>query len=350
VARSQNKVVVIKSGPRDEVAHEKFANDRMTRRLRGHAPKIQSYAEGLGLAVLVQELAQPRAANIEGPLTFQHLAQHDYDPGTTELLKNCMTTMFERAFGGTLMSASLGTADLLREFGFTNAKGQAQWGQSVIRKARYIYGKNGFATADDFLKHIGLSGSICTPEEFYEKWLPRRTMIRDTYKTDVHGDLNLVNVLLSRIKGNSKEENLWVIDFARLSKLPALTDFAKIENDLSYIVLPIKNQADFGRALKLQEARLNSPTLDVSGMEALASTQEEVRYVELVKHLRKLAAEVDDRGEDAMECYRLALLRYAAHTLGFTEPNHAQLSLALCGVARLAGLVRDSSLARGLTI
>lgn len=341
VAKSPNKVVVAKVGPRDEVAHERFANERMVRRLRGYVPKILAYREGPGLAVLVQELAKPKSEEIEGPLTFQELAQKDLDPRATALLKNSLTTLFDRAMVGTTHSASIGTADLFREYGFTDARARPQWGKSVTRNALAIYRRCGFETAEDLYRHVGLEGPLCSMHEFYRTWLPGRTFLRDTLRTDVHGDLNLVNILLSRIRENDTPENLWVIDFARLSKLPALTDFAKIENDLSYIVLPIRNSDDFIRALKIQEARLNSPTLDVSHIAKLGSTPEEKRYVELLKHLRTLAIDVDDRGEEAMNGYRVALLRYAAHTLGFTEPNHAQRMLALCGCGRLAGLIRE---------
>lgn len=343
VAKTEGKVVVAKVGPRDEIAHERFANERMVRKLRGFAPGILAYREGPGMAVIIQELAQPRSAEVQGPVTFQEVAQKDPRPEVTELLKSSLETVFDRALAGTLNSGSLATADLFREFGFTNAKGEAQYTSSVVKKAFGIYRKNGYETAEDFFKHLGLKGNICSPQDFYLSWLPGKTMIRDTFKTDVHGDLNLVNVLLTKVDGATKPENLWLIDFARLSKLPSLTDFAKIENDLSYIVLPIRNTDEFKRALALQEARLSSPTLDLSGIEKLATTAEEIRYVELLKKLRSLAKDIDARGEEAMEGYRVALLRYAAHTLGFTEPNHAQLSLALCGVGRLAGMIKDSN-------
>jgi hypothetical protein len=122
-----------------------------------------------------------------------------------------------------------------------------------------------------------------------------------------------------------------------------LTDFAKVENDLSYIVLPIRNVDEFKRALKMQEIRLNSPDLKLRGIEEIAVTPEEKRYVKLIKQLRSLAADVDERGPLAMDCYLPSLLRYAAHTLGFSEPNHAQRVLALCGCGRLAGLIKESN-------
>jgi hypothetical protein len=46
---------------------------------------------------------------------------------------------------------------------------------------------------------------------------------------------------------------------------------------------------------------------------------------------------MDPRGVAAMQDYRVALLRYAAHTLGFDQPDLRQRRLALEGCARLAG-------------
>ena len=65
----------------------------------------------------------------------------------------------------------------------------------------------------------------------------------------------------------------------------------------------------------------------------------ERRHARLVAALRRVAARVDPRGAEAMADYRLALLRYAAHTLGFDEPSLRQRRLALFACARLAGLV-----------
>lgn len=77
----------------------------------------------------------------------------------------------------------------------------------------------------------------------------------------------------------------------------------------------------------------------------LAETPEETRHARLLTTLRRIAARIDPRGEAAMADYRVALLRYAAHTLGFDEPNALQRRLALEACARLAGeMARDSAL------
>lgn len=87
--------------------------------------------------------------------------------------------------------------------------------------------------------------------------------------------------------------------------------------------------------LLLQEARLSSPTLEVK-LEPFATTPAERRYARLVSVLRRIAARMDPRGAEAMADYRVALLRYAAHTLGFDEPSPRQRGLALLAVGRLS--------------
>ena len=152
----------------------------------------------------------------------------------------------------------------------------------------------------------------------------------------MHGDLNLANVLLSRRPGAERPARVWIIDFARLSRLPCLTDFAKVENDLAYILLPVEDAAALVRARALQEARLGGATLPVE-LAPLAETPAERRHARLVERLRAIAARMDPRGAAAMDDYRVALLRYAAHTLGFDQPGLLQRRLALEGCARLAG-------------
>jgi hypothetical protein len=115
--------------------------------------------------------------------------------------------------------------------------------------------------------------------------------------------------------------------------MPNLTDFAKVENDLSFIVLP-----PVGQAAVMQEARLASAALAVD-LEPLAESAAERRYARLVRTLRAIAARMDPRGAAALEDYRLALLRYAAHTLGFDEPSLAQRGLALRACATLAASI-----------
>ena len=168
-------------------------------------------------------------------------------------------------------------------------------------------------------------------------------MVRETFAGLVHADLNLANILLSYVPGEKVPSNLWLIDFARLYRMPVLTDFAKIENDLSYIVLPVRDASEMAWAKEVNRLRIESPTLEIANIEALASTPEQKRYVRLLRKVREIAVRMDPRGRETMDEYRLSLLRYSAHTLGFGEPNGLQRRLALLDSARLAALIMESN-------
>ena len=343
LAKGETRNVVVKVGNRDETAREKFGNERIAQSIRGYAPKILEYREGARFSVMIQELAKPDSATVEGPMSFQKVAQKDdITSDDAKLLGEALDKIFRQAFLGPLTNYSVATSDLFRDYGFVDFSGQPQFVKSVIRGASMLARRNGFTSPKALFDKLGLEGA-CDPKEFYQEWLPGKSFVRETRKATVHGDLNLVNVLLSKNIESGSLENLWIIDFARLSEMPILTDFAKIENDLSFIVLPINNSDEFKRALKMQEIRLQSENLiDINGLDQIAVTPQEKLYVHLIKKLRSVALLTDDRGEAAMEDYRIALLRYNAHTLNFTEPNYAQRTLALCGCGRLTGLIKEA--------
>jgi hypothetical protein len=275
---------------------------------------------------------------MSAPATFKGAAEADDSDSHTELLAATLEQVMDRALGRLYRGAEKDNADLLEAYGFTDRHGRPQFADSVVRKAEDVARGNGFESARELLLDAALDGGWREPAWFYREWLPGRSLTREVYPCSVHGDLNLANVLLSRRGDEMRPARVWIIDFARLTRLPCLTDFAKIENDLSYILLPVRDQDELRRARRLQEARLRGPTLEVD-LRPLATTAQERRHARLVGALRGIASGIDPRGALAMEDYRVALLRYAAHTLGFDEPNLMQRRLALEACARLTGAI-----------
>jgi nicotinamidase-related amidase len=329
---------ILKVGARDEIARERFGNERVARTLGDVVPRLHAWREGSRLAGMRLELAESADPDASAPATFQHVARADASSEATDVLAAALEDALGAALGRFYRTAEKDNADLLEVYGFTDRRGHVPFGASAVAHANAVAQESGCADARALLAGSGLDGPLMAPAEFYGSWLPGRTLTREVYASLVHGDLNLANILLSRRAAEWRPARLWIIDFARLARLPSLTDFAKVENDLAYILLAVDDDAAFARGLALQEARLGTATLEVE-LAPLATTEVERRHARLVAALRRVAARVDPRGAEAMADYRLALLRYAAHTLGFDEPSLRQRRLALFACARLAGLV-----------
>ena len=136
----------------------------------------------------------------------------------------------------------------------------------------------------------------------------------------VHGDLNLANVLLD------DAFNTWLIDYFWTRTGHVLDDVAKLENDLKFIMLPLPDDAALGRAFELEQhlgrqedllTPLADPPHQLLADPALAKVHT------AVARLRELAAELLREsglaGPVPAREYRIAQLRYSAHTLSFVE-------------------------------
>src|SRR5439155_1737758 len=126
-------------------------------------------------------------------------------------------------------------------------------------------------------------------------------------------------------------------DFARLTRMPNLTDFAKVENDLSYVLLPWSEGAG-----RMQEARLGSETLEVD-LKPLASTPAEHRHARLVEMLRRIAVRMDPPGGAAQPPPVHLLIPRGPGTAFVGDAGHIVVAGHASGivlVARLAELGR----------
>ena len=327
---------VLKVGPRDEVARERFGNESIGRVLGDVVPRLVAWREGAKLAAMELELAKSDEPGVSAPTTFKDAYEKDGEGSGDELLAQTLLEVLERALGRLYRWGEKDNADLLETYGSTDGRGRPQFGASVTERAESVARENGFTSARALLDDARLPGAALEPKAFYEEWLPGRSLTREVYPSPVHGDLNLANILLARRPGENRPARVWIIDFARLQRLPCLTDFAKIENDLAYILLPVRDARALPGARALQQARLASSSLALELLPA-ATTPEERRHARLVEELRRIAARMDPRGPAAMADYRVALLRYAAHTLGFEQPSPLQRRLALEACAQLAG-------------
>ncbi|HEX6886018.1 MAG TPA: NUDIX domain-containing protein [Planctomycetota bacterium] len=154
-----------------------------------------------------------------------------------------------------------------------------------------------------------------------------------------HGDLNYANVICDQ------GDNVWFIDWTHCARLPLELDFAKIENDAKFVMENALELADLPRLRKLEDFLLQQrapPALEALPAE-LAFVKWDLRLRKLYGTVRRIRAACFSlkAGED-WTVYRIALLRYAAHTLSFDrrrgrgECQPVQLAAALHSVSELA--------------
>lgn len=189
---------VLKIGPRGEIAQEKFGNEVVKNVLADTVPRVLLYQEGPLLAAFEMELASEVR-------TFQQcLAVEDVD-FCLHIMDSCLKHQMSRLYH----ASSLDSIDLLTEYQFTNNLCQPRHGESAIKAARRLSSA-----------HLDLEPIV----DFYANWLSGKCYVVEALTCFVHADLNLANILVQK-----EPLRTYVIDFARLQRVPNVLDFAKIE-------------------------------------------------------------------------------------------------------------------------
>jgi hypothetical protein len=190
----------------------------------------------------------------------------------------------------------------------------------------------------------GLAEPLPHPGAFYRRLHAReRREPEEVACCMVHGDLNLANVLVD------DAYNTWLIDYYWTRAGHALDDVAKLENDLKFILVPLSDDEALARAFARERflagqedllAPLGPPPPEAGAAPVIAKA-----HVAIAR-LRALGAELlRGAGLEApvpAREYRIAQLRYAAHTLGFEECDLRQKRLALASTCLLASRLEDS--------
>ncbi|MHC4822990.1 MAG: phosphotransferase [Planctomycetota bacterium] len=160
-----------------------------------------------------------------------------------------------------------------------------------------------------------------------------------------HGDLNFANVICD------EGDNVWFIDWTHCGRAAIELDFAKMENDAKFVMMKSLGLEDFPRLRAFEEYLVNQRV--PAAVEAIPETLSFVRWdlrfrmmLETVRRIRKACFSL--KQDEDWVVYRVALLRYATHTLSFDarrgrgECSVAQLGHALIGCDQLAfDLVSD---------
>lgn len=154
-----------------------------------------------------------------------------------------------------------------------------------------------------------------------------------THTTLCHGDLHSRNILVD------SEQHFWLIDFARSAVAHSLRDFAELETDIKFHVLPPQSLADFF----VFEQALTAPTDWAEEPNAILLPTRLQQAFDIITALRRIAREhLTLTG--SMDEYYQALFWHALNVVRFQTltPAHKQqalVSAALLGEQMRKGLV-----------
>ena len=154
-----------------------------------------------------------------------------------------------------------------------------------------------------------------------------------------HGDLNMANIICDRA------DNIWFIDWTHTAEHLIEQDFAKLENDIKFVASKDFGSEDVPRLKLFEEYLLSHPVpADASGLpDSLRFAKWDLRYRKILEAVARIRRACFDLKEsDDWLIYKIALLKYALHTLSFDkrsgrgECELPQLMYALCSSEALA--------------
>lgn len=129
-----------------------------------------------------------------------------------------------------------------------------------------------------------------------------------------HGDLNLANIMCDTMG------NIWAIDWTHADNHPLEMDFAKLENDIKFVMSKQLAPEDFGKLQRFEDFLLSQPVLP-----AVTELPPDFGFIAWDLRFKKIYRAVlavrehyfSIRGSEDWLVYRIALLKYSIHTLSF---------------------------------
>lgn len=306
---------VLKIGPRKPIAQERMAFEQIEAVLGNVAPSIDDYADFGQRGAIRYRYA---SMDFGAPSTLQKRYQAGL--GDAELSR-MLDIVFLEQLGRLYAGAEHDAFDLLAHYGFSSDNAL------LVRKSvSAIVG-----TGDDEILHLPGNIQVPNPVRFYEQTLPGlpQQRGRSWWRSWVHGDLNGANIVID------SRQNVWIIDFSRAGRAHVLSDLVKLENDLLYIWSQCSTIDEFSEGTRLLDA-----AFAVEDLAAELPTADEVglgeagwrRAWNFVRQLRSYYPALIQMDRDPLQLF-VAQLRYAAHTMSFSECNLWQKRLALYGTS-----------------
>jgi len=132
----------------------------------------------------------------------------------------------------------------------------------------------------------------------------------------VHGDLNLKNIICD------DGDNVWLIDWTHCGRMPVELDFAKMENDVKFVMSKQFGLEDLPRLRQLEEYLVaeRMPAAPERLPDELRFARWDLRFRKVVHAVRRIrTACFQLKDSEQWLIYRAALLKYALHSLSFDK-------------------------------
>jgi nicotinamidase-related amidase len=312
---------VVKVDTHPRIAKERVAVESVENLLGAASPRMAEYVDLETLGAIKYQFATMHGGEVT---TLQKAFRTARDPEAVRVL---FGNVVERVLSRLYQTPAVDRLDLFDYYGYTPANAQAALARVDALATR----------AGGVVRIPGLPEGFPDPEPLYAALPVRKREPVEVACCVVHGDLNLANVLLD---GSG---NTWLIDYFWTGLGHALQDIAKLENDVKFILVSLEDDAALARAvqwervLQSQEDLLApAPVLDAG----LAADDGIAKAHAAIARLRELGGDLlRDAGltgpVPATE-YRIAQLRYSAHTLSFDECDERQKRFALASSCLLA--------------
>jgi ADP-ribose pyrophosphatase len=131
-----------------------------------------------------------------------------------------------------------------------------------------------------------------------------------------HGDFNFQNIICDR------GSNVWFIDWTHCGYHPFEIDFAKLENDVKFVMSKHFDMDDLPRLRQFEEYLISErmPGENANFPEHLKFVKWDLRFGKILDVVRKIRGECfAERNGEPWLVYRIALLKHAVHTLSFDK-------------------------------
>jgi nicotinamidase-related amidase len=319
---------VTKIDRHDRIARERVAVEGVENLLGANAPRLAEYVDLETRGAIKYHFATMQAGQVR---TLQRAFREADGPGAA---RGLFDRVCDRLLRRLYQSPGLDRLDLFEYYGY-----QARYAESTLARVAEIGEARG-----ETVRVEGIEALLPHPGRFYRLLHGRgRREAEEVACCVVHGDLNLANVLLD------EAGNTWLIDYYWTRLGHALDDVAKLENDLKFIMVPLEDDGALARAFALERhlagqedllQPLPDPPPGLLDDPALAKAHAAV--ARLREAGAELLREAGLTGPVPAREYRIAQLRYSAHTLTFAECDLRQKRLALASTCLLADrLARD---------
>ena len=131
-----------------------------------------------------------------------------------------------------------------------------------------------------------------------------------------HGDLNFQNIICDHV------ENIWFIDWTHCGRHPIELDFAKLENDIKFVMSKEFDLEDLPQLRKFENYLLINqlPGDEKEIPDNLRFVKWDLRYRKILSAVRLIRKSCFSlKAGEGWLVYQIALLKYATHTLSFDK-------------------------------